>query len=108
MGATPGDLAAGSGLYRETLLSRAVAHDPFGSPVNHEKWQILMVRGTHPTLAGTEARPTNLKLETRNFSRQAIKRLSQVMDQARTALMAAHFRSEVMRLKALSAVLNKA
>ncbi len=29
-----------------------------------------MVRGAHPTLAGTEARPTNLKLETRNFSKQ--------------------------------------
>jgi hypothetical protein len=41
-----------------------VAHGPIGPPVKHEKWQILMVRGTHPTLAGTEARPTNLKLET--------------------------------------------
>jgi hypothetical protein len=31
---------------------------------------LFMVRSAPPTSAGTEARPTNLKLETRNFSEQ--------------------------------------
>jgi hypothetical protein len=45
-------------------IFRAVVHKPWAHPQIMKRWQILMVRKTHPTQAGTEARPTNLKLET--------------------------------------------
>ncbi len=49
------------------LLGR-VAHEPLALLKSMKRGALLLLRSAHPTLAGTEARPTNLKLETRNFS----------------------------------------
>ena len=49
-----------------------VIHEPSALSKSMKRGALLLVRSADPTQAGTEARPTNLKLETRNFSKQLL------------------------------------
>jgi len=54
----------GLGTHLENGKMGTVAHEPLAPSKSMKRGTLLLVRSAHPTRAGTEARPTNLKLET--------------------------------------------
>jgi hypothetical protein len=53
-----------SKLKLKLVALETVAHEPLALSKSMKRGELLLLRSAHPAEAGTEARPTNLKLET--------------------------------------------